>query len=224
MTRNCGLVAVALAALVASPVLAGCLGSAQASAMEQKDTADDRAQEWDGEAQLSGIVGLEGNASSWSHAAGHYSGGSDATYWDPNREDDSPGDGQVAVWVYTYVSPNEPGEQFTVVVRDGEVQETGVDDSDDEALPDFSVDSDEAAEIARENNQGIAEGQDSDNYGFVYNLDVNGTGVPVWFVGGGGGGDDGGGGGIVVIDARNGDVISSHGGFGSGSSDWDYGG
>lgn len=223
MFRNRGLVAVALAALVAAPALAGCLGSAQASAMEQKDPADDRAQEWDEEAQLSGIVGLEGNSSSWSSASGHYSGGSEADYWAPNREDDSPGDGEVAVWVYTYVSPNKPGEQFTVVVQDGEVEETGVDDSDDEALPEFSVDSDEAAEIARENNQGIAEGQESDNYGFVYNLDVNETGVPVWFVGGGGGDDDGGGGGIAVIDARNGDVIASHGGFGGGSGDYEYG-
>lgn len=221
MTRNRGLVAVLLATLVAAPALAGCLGSAQATAMDQRDPADDRAQQWDEDAQLAKIVGLEGNTSSGSGDG--YDGS--AAYWEPAREDDSVGDGRIAVWVYVYVSPNEPGKTFVVVVHDGEIEQTEEEDEDEQALPEFSVDSDEAAEIAAENNEGIATAKDSENYGFVYHLETNDDGIPTWFVAGGGGDDDGGGGGFVVIDARNGEVLESRSGSyqDGGSGGWDYG-
>lgn len=228
MTRNRGLVAVLLATLVAAPALAGCLGSAQASAMDQRDPAQEEAESWSSDAELALVVGLEGEAA---NAYGGYDGGNDSfeeDYWSRAEEDDSRGDGQAELWGYGFVSESKPDEVFYVVVdADGEVVDTRTDSRDDEeALGEWEVDSDEAAEIAREENEHLRAAEEADNSGFVFVLHEDDDYTnPVWIVAGGGGGDSGGGGGIVIIDAVTGDVLESHGGSyqDGGSGGWDYG-
>lgn len=138
--------------------------------------------------------------------------------WAKAAEDEDMGDGHCKVWAYTYVSPNKPGEVFRVILdEDGELLANGTEARDDEeALSDWEVDSDEAAEIAAEANDGIREGQDAEHQGFVLVLEENeGHSNPTWTVVGGGGDASGGGGGVVILDAVTGEVLESHGGAGS---------
>ncbi|MDX1611337.1 MAG: hypothetical protein R3185_03140, partial [Candidatus Thermoplasmatota archaeon] len=102
---------------------------------------------------------------------------------------------------------------IVVVDRDGQVvEEKEVDRGDHQPLEDWEVDSDEAMEIAREANQGLAQGTDREHYGLVLVLEQD-DGRATWFIAGGGGDERGGGGGFAIIDARTGEVIRSGGGF-----------
>lgn len=243
------LAAVALAALVAAPALAGCLGSAQASAMEQQDTAHDRAKEWDADAQLAFVIGIEGDfatmmgggnwsgsgwggsgsgsgwGGSWADARrpapthdqeGETQQDSSSSYWSRAKEDDSRGDGRAVLWMYLFVSPNKPNTAFKVVVNEeGEIVETSEEDRGGDLAPlgEWSVDSDEAAQIAVENNDGIRSAKNSDHYSFMYMLDDRDDHPnPVWGIAAAGGDESGGGGGYVEIDAKTGEVLSSEGG------------
>lgn len=229
--------AILLAVFLASPALVGCLGTASAAtAEENRDPAEDRAQQWDDQAQLAGVVGLEGQAAHWMGSWGfdydyEYGGGDYGDYhgggmqvqsrhaqsspWAKAAEDGDRGDGRCKIWAYTYVSPNKPDEAFTTIVdEDGDVIANTTEERDgEEPLSNWEIDSDEAAEIAEENNEGIREGRGSDNFAFVFVLEEDPEySNPTWTVAGGGGDASGGGGGVVVIDAVTGDVLESSGG------------
>lgn len=209
--------ALLLAALVAAPALSGCLGSAQATAGDHASTAEDRASEWSSNPRMIQVVGLEG---SFAFGFGDWAGSADedAPYWDRARDDPDVGDGRTEIWVYRFVSEDDPDTVLEVVVdKEGEIVHTDEEPrGGDEPVGEWSVDSDEAAETAREGNQGLREGTSSDHYGMVLLLQEDDDPEnPTWTVVGGGGDASGGGGGIVVIDAVTGEVLSSRGGFGS---------
>lgn len=209
--------AILLAMLVAAPAFSGCLGTAQATAGDQASTAEDRASQWSENPRMIQAVGVEGDFGS---AFGGYEGDADeeASYWDRAREDPEVGDGRTEIWVYRFLSDQDPDTVFTVVVdKDGEIVATDEEsrDEDDDPIGEWNVDSDEAAETAMETNAGLREGTSSENYGMVFVLQEDDDHQnPTWTVVGGGG-DASGGGGVVVIDAVTGEVLSSQGGFGS---------
>ncbi len=213
MTRRPWILAIVL---VAGPMLGGCLGTAQATAMEEQPTAEDRAQQWAADAELVAIIGVEGTFPAY---GGHAD--QEASYWSRAAEDDELGDGHCEIWAYRFVSEQRPDQVFTVVVdKDGEVIDTSTGDGgDDRPIGSYEIDSDEAAEIAFEANQGLAEGTSKEHYGLVLNLAQDDDHAnPVWTIAGGGGDGTGGGGGVVVIDAATGEILSNHGGYSSGGT------
>lgn len=234
------------ALLLAAPVLAGCIGSAQATAMEEQDTAEDLAQDWDDDVQLVSIVGLEGNFPGgawagmgdwdwdwdwdWDHARPGPSADAQASYtvqqssagsgdyWERAADDDDVGDGKCELWAYRFISPNKPGQAYVVVVdRDGELVHQGIEDKDGDDVPlgAWEIDSDEAADIALDANEGLRQGTSSEHYGIILVLGHDeDRGNAVWFIAGGGGDSSGGGGGMVILDGVTGEVYESQGGFG----------
>jgi hypothetical protein len=211
--------ALAIAAILVTTPLAGCLGSAQAATAQQEESqARDEAQTWADDAELASVVGIEG-----AFVAGFTAfGAGSADHWDRANEDDDIGDGRCKVWKYTFVSESKPDEAYFVVVdHEGEIVDSGTEDRDDQGpIGEWSFDSDEALDTAKDANEGLERGTSSENYGLVIVLDDDEDYEnPTWFVAGGGGDSSGGGGGVVVVDAVTGDVLSSSGGYGSG----DYG-
>lgn len=226
------MIPVAIVVMVAAP-LAGCI-TAQATAMQYRDAAHARAQEWDSNAELAEIVGVEGQfdfamsgGSDWGGSPGGNAWGSSsqaevqskhgsAAYWDRAKDDPQLGDGRCEFWVYTFVAEGRDEKFIVVVDQDGEIIDNGTEsrDEDDVAVGTWNVDSDRALEIAKDNNEGIRRGTESDNFGLVMNLDREPDEDNArWTVVGGGGDESGGGGGVVVIDAVTGEVLSSQGGF-----------
>lgn len=226
--------------LLVSPMLSGCL-TAQATALQYRDTAHARADEWDQDAVLAGIFGVEGTSTmgwmgpgvtwdwQWSGSTGFsgFGGGSSGmsaqgevskeSYWARAEEDPNVGDGRAEFWVYAFVAEGRQEAFFVVVDRDGQVIDTGTAERDADMVPvgPWNVDSDRALEIAKDNNQGIEEGLDSENFGLMMALGRRNTSEHAkWLVVGGGGDSSGGGGGIVIIDAVTGEVLMSEGGFG----------
>lgn len=58
--------AILVAVLLAAPAVGGCLGTASAAtATDHRDQAHERAQQWDSQAELAEVVGLEGQAAQW---------------------------------------------------------------------------------------------------------------------------------------------------------------
>lgn len=228
-----------MVALVAAPALSGCL-TAQATAMQYQDTAHARAQDWDPDAELAGIFGVEGTFGAmfggvpWMGPSPQMSGSMDwdgsgpgasaqsqhgeKAYWSRAREDPNVGDGRTEFWIYGFVAEGRSEAFYVVVDRDGEVLDTGTTARDEDTVPvgQYNVDSDRALQIAKDANQGLEEGLDSENFGLVMGLKRDADQDHArWFVAGGGGDESGGGGGFVVIDAVTGEVLESQGGFGS---------
>lgn len=200
----------ALAALLGSPTLAGCIGTAAASATEAKSSADDAARAWDADAQLVNIVGIEGTFPLLAAAA---LGGPTGEDWSAAKDDKTVGDGLAEVWAFRYVAPSKSRAYVVVVDRDEEI--VRAEESfrrDDEPLGSWSVDSDDALDIARDANDALANGVARDEFG-VFALLHHENGRAEWVIAGGGGDDLGVGGGFVRIDARTGDVLESAGGY-----------
>lgn len=204
-----------LAALVVlAPALAGCLGTAGATAMEHESTAEDEARAWADEPRLIAIYGAEG---SFQGAAGFVDASwSDEAHWEQAREDPDPGDGHAELWLYRYLAEDRPNTVYEVVVdKDGEVlaQQERERTAGDEPLGEVNLDSDDALEAAKEASDGLRQGLEADNYGVIAMLDDRqGYGNPTWTVAGGGGDRSGGGGGYAVVDAVTGEVLEVHGG------------
>lgn len=200
----------ALASLVASPALAGCIGTAAASATEAMSAADEAARAWDADAQLVNIVGIEGTFPALVAAAFGASSGSD---WSAAEDDKTVGDGLAELWAFRYVAPEKTRAYVVVVDKDDDV--VRAEESfrrDDEPLGSWSVDSDDALDIARDANDALAKGVARDEFG-VFALLHHENGGPEWVIAGGGVDDLGVGGGFVRIDARTGDVLESAGGY-----------
>ena len=210
--------ALALAALVSATVLAGCIGSAAATAMETRSEADAAAQRWSPGAQLAQVVGVEGSLNlaaiaSYMSGAAAYSGGD----YERASSDEDVGDGRAEVWGYRYISSAKPKAYVVIVDREGNVlKESEETRSSDFATPvgAWSVDSDAALAIAKEKNDALRSGVTAENFGFVALLrQDSATANPTWIVAGGGGSLNGAGGGFVEIDAVTGKVLKSDGGF-----------
>lgn len=200
----------AFAAILASPALAGCIGTAAASATEVMSAADDAARAWDAEAQLVNVVGIEGTFPALVAAAFGASSGGD---WTAAEEDEKVGDGRAELWAFRYVAPGKSRAYVVVVDKDDNV--VRAEESfrrDDEPLGAWSVDSDDALGIARGANDALAKGVARDEFG-VFALLHHENGRAEWVVAGGGVDDAGAGGGFVRIDANTGDVLESAGGF-----------
>lgn len=217
MRWNRGRVALVMAVVLASPALAGCLGTAQATAMEHQSTAEDRAQEWADHPRLVEIKGIEGSFPAAFGMGGGF-GDTNKDYWDRAREDPTKGDGHAEIWVYRFLSEQDPDTVFEVVVdKDGNIVDTDREprQSDDEVLGDVEVDSDEAIETAKDASEGLDEGTSKDTYGLAMMLSKKDQHEnPVWMIAGGGGDSSGGGGGYAIIDAVTGEVLEAGGGFG----------
>jgi hypothetical protein len=198
-----------LAVCLLVPALAGCstLAADEPTAAEHRDEARDRALEWNEDAQLVRIVGVEG-----SHGEG-YAGVDDkpdnGTFWRAALDDGDVGDGRCAVWAYRFVAPDE-GSVFQVVVDgDGEIVSATPRGSASQAapLPEDVIGSDEAVATARDASEGLDRGLDSDGAGLTVQLMHDPEeDAPVWRIAGGGGPGPHGGG-MIVLDARTGGVI-----------------
>lgn len=203
-------------ALVAAPALSGCL-TAQATAMQHRPTAQDRARQWDADAELAGVLGIEGSMPN--DLPGYWHGNApDGNFWTRARDDPTVGDGHTEFWIYAWVADGNPDAFFVVVDRDGEVLDSGTTEREEDMVPvgTWGIDSDRALEIAKENNQGLREGLDRENFALMEALSRDpGDDHATWTIAGGGGDASGGGGGFVVLDAVTGDVLQSQGGFGS---------
>lgn len=143
---------------------------------------------------------------------------SQGDYWQRTSQDDNVGDGRCEFWVYAYVAEGRDEAYVVVVDRDGNVLDEGTVDRDTDMVPvgEVNVDSDRALEIAKENNEGLRQGVESDNFAVVSALHrEQGEDHATWLIAGGGGDSSGGGGGMVVIDAVTGEVLESQGGFSS---------
>lgn len=218
MTRPTWRAALALALLLAAaPLLAGCVGTAAASAAELRSEADNAAREWDATAKLAQAIGIEGTFPMMAamafagYGAGTTEGSASA------QEDEDVGDGKCEAWIYRYVADDKADVFVVVVDADGKVvhTETAERTDDDAALGAWNVDSDAAVEKALQANEGLRNGLGQEHFGFVSILGQHESAAnAAWLIAGGGGSALGGGGGFVVIDAVTGDVLLSEGGFG----------
>lgn len=210
-----GTAALAGLLLLALPVVSGCLGSAQAAAGDHRAEATELARQWDPEASLVGVVGLEGQG--WPAHLLPDSARSDgeASHWDGAEADRSVGDGRAVVWAYRFVSQADPSQLHVIVLNDeGDLLKAYDRPWARELRPleDWSVSSEEAAEIARETNDGVQRALDSQDHAMILSLaHPRDRQAAVWFVAGGGGDDQGAGGGLVILDAATGEVLENHG-------------
>lgn len=213
--------------LLLATALAGCT-SAQATASSLQVHADDRAADWDSEAQLVLILGTEGTFQ-MQNMIGQYDAfdspeleeAARQDFWSRVEDDPDPGDGKAEFWLYVYRGADDK-HLIVVVDRDKKVLHEDEADGEDLGSPvgEYKVDSDRAMSIALEENDSLADAKDTDHFAFVAGLfretaDSN----PSWLIAGGGGSSEGGGGGMIQIDAVTGDVLESQGGGGN-PSDW----
>lgn len=206
-----GLSLLVLVALT-TPVLAGCAtGTAsEPTADEHREMAEQRALEWDEDAQLVRVIGVEGRHGE--HFAGVDGRPSNRSFWSGAVDDSDVGDGRCVVWTYRFVAEQpDPSHALRVAFADGEIVSTDLRANPDatEPLPDTLIDSDEAVEAARDAHEDLDEGLDSDDPGLTLQLlHDEEEDAPVWRVAGGGGQGVGG---AVVLDARTGGVIDTPG-------------
>lgn len=181
MNRSWGvLLAVALA-------LAGCVGPFDdgITAMDVREDANEEASEWNENATLVGVFGLEVSQRLFDMATREAEEESDihnVTY----RADESRGDGKTAAWVYEYVAANGT---YTVVLADnGTVlhEEVDEDEPDEnftaEAIEGWEVDSDEAADIVAENNDTWERAEDANITFYALEKDEDES-DPTWALG-----------------------------------------
>lgn len=211
------------AVLLATPVLAGCVGGAEAAtAQQEQSTAEDHAQDWAADATLVGIVGVEGNVFNQQMGQGMMETACEGDYWDRAQEDGDVGDGYSEFWVYIFDSEEKSGLRAIALDANGELVQECTNEDTDGMMPvgEWSVDSDEATETAIEANEGLAKGLESDYHGLAMILlnDPQHENA-VWRIAGGGGDASGGGGGFAVVDAVTGEVLDTQGNAGA-PSDW----
>lgn len=197
--------------------LAGCIGTASATAMDREGKSTPAAKSWNPNAVLAGIMGVEGTfqMGMWSDFADDDAGSTSyASYYSSASTDKKVGDGKCSVWVYRYVVSGQQGA-YIVVVKDGKVVREGYDpDHDATPIGEWRIDSDEALRIAKENNEGLRRGVGAQHFGVAQMLErEGGKSHATWTVAGGGGDASGGGGGKVVIDAVTGAVLENQGGY-----------
>lgn len=164
--------------------------------------------------------GSNGGADAWDPGSAKAQSSHPAAkpYWSRTADDGDVGDGRCEFWVYAFVAEGREEAYFVVVDRDGDILDEGAAERDDDLRPvgEWNIDSDRALDIAKENNQGLRQGLDSENFSVVSVLNRDaGEDHATWTIVGAGGDASGGGGGMVVIDAVTGQVLRSHGGFGS---------
>lgn len=202
--------AVLLLALLAAPALAGCAGetASGATVLEHREAAEDRAAQWDEQARLSKVTGVEGRHAE--HVAGDERLPEEEPFWAPAANDSDVGDGRSAVWAYEFASPSQSDTVLQVAVdAAGTVVSTSTEPrkAEDQPLPAGVLDSDEAAEIAKQANAELREGlQKSDPGVSLHLVHEEDHGVAVWRVSGGGEQS----GGTVTLDARSGEVLETH--------------
>ena len=219
MTPRAAGVLMALLALVAAPLLAGCIGTAAATAMETRSQADAAALAWDDGAQLAQVVGIEGSID-FAQIAAAMSGMDSRTSsgdYEQAAQDEEVGDGRAEVWGYRYVASGKTMAYVVVVDREGDILRQGEETrASDFSRPvgTWSVDSDRALSIAKEANTALSAGTQGESFAIVSVLrhdprEEN----PVWLIAGGGGSLSGAGGGFVELDAVTGKVLRSEGNF-----------
>lgn len=155
-----------------------CIGTAQGStAMENRDTADEQADRFAGPgAELVSVAGFEVNTSAASNDRSNpYSAAQ-------SYPDDSFGDGEAMAWVYSYRMDNTTYR--VTVAHNGTVLANTTDDDVDEdqhPIEDWSVDSEEAADIVEENNDTWS--TEGHGFGIYFLSKENATGDPIWNLG-----------------------------------------
>lgn len=208
---------------VAALSLSGCIGTAAASAMEAQSPANEAARQWKPEAELNGVMGMEGTlhmewmaAMMMQMAEPASDSSSTPPHFDEAEKDKRVGDGRSMVWAYRYIAPDTPGF-FVVIEQDENVVYTKYINDDDQkgrSLGQWVIDSHEALRIAKEHNEGLREGVKGEQFGIMEKLErVETQEHATWIVAGGGAGPSGAGGGMVEIDAVNGAVLQNEGGF-----------
>lgn len=209
-------VALSLAVLfLAAPLLAGCVGSASAaSAREWQSPADEAAQEWDADAQLVNVIGVEGTFPVQLAAMlfdFHESAGE--ADWNDAQEDDEVGDGKARLWLYRYVAPEKDAAYLVVVAKNKVIHEAEDERrADDTPVGEWVLDSDAALDVALGHNEALSAGVERERYGIGAILTrESADATPTWLVAGLGADLNGAGGGFVLIDATSGDIIASEG-------------
>ena len=198
---------------VASLVVAGCVGSAQAASAKQNlAPADEAAKAWDPGARLAQVVGVEGTFALLAATVAQ----ANARDFAPAGDDETVGDGLAEVWVYRYVAAGKEKSYVVVLDKEGTILRKGEEArrEGDRPLASWSLDSHEAMEVALKTNEDLRAGIAGQYFGIVSVLHQEEGLNPVWLVAGGGGDLTGGKGGHVAIDAVTGTVLFSEGGLG----------
>lgn len=199
-----------------TPALAGCLGSAQGTAQASLSPAEQAARRWDGGAYLVGVIGYEGAPGPW--MSGFLGDGwgwtseSTSAHGPRTSQDARVGDGVCEVWVYGYRAPGKAAMYVVAVDKDGRVLRAGESEPDMVAVGAWRVNSDEALRIAKNANDGLRRGVESQHFALVLALGKEAADPRArWMIAGGGGDASGGGGDQVVLDAVSGEVLVSRG-------------
>lgn len=210
-----------LAPLVALALLVpGCVGNAAASAVDAMSVAERAAKAWNEDAELAQALAYEGSFPAallmqWAE----YGIGSREDF-EKAREDKRVGDGLAEVWAYRYIAAGAESSYLVVVDRDDNIlRETELPAREIELpLGEWSLDSDDAVEIALRENENMRRGLSRDDFAIFAVLHSE-EGAAEWLVAGGGMTGLDVLGGFVRIDATDGDILASEGGeFGAADS------
>ncbi len=196
-------------------LLPACDQADGSSALAHRDRAFAAAREWDQGAELTRVIGFEGV--NWAELVEGFSYGAVDEATSRSANDDEVGDGHSEIWIYRFASTGKPEAYSVVIDGDGDVLSKEPEELDDGDIPveEWTIDSDEAAEIATDRNPHLRRGAEAENAGIVLILQRDSaTGNATWKVAGGGGDSRGGGGGEVIVDAVTGEVVKSHGSSG----------
>ncbi len=194
--------------LASAAVLAGCTAQAMPSgtAMATQPPADEAASQWAADAQLVGILGVEG---AWSGSSfGGYSDHGQGDFYSYSGNDHKI-DGRCEIWAYLYLSESKNMVLTVAVDAEGNVVDKEEEAADDEVpVGAYSVNSDEAIRIALDASEQLAASQDHENHHAMLALGRDDTDEPaLWMVTGGGYDDGDYVGAMVLIDATDGSVL-----------------
>ncbi len=171
---HCLLVTVAL-------VASGCFATGSIEtfvpAQKNRDAADVAASEWDAQARLVAVHGIESNQTS--DDPPHLTG----------RSDPLVGDGRAHAWKYVFASQDRPDDGYHVTVAaNGTVLDANVTEPGDDVEPivDWNVDSDEAARTVADENQTYRDATGRNDTTVVFFLGMGETDGdetdPVWLL------------------------------------------
>lgn len=190
-------------------IMAGCTTLDQVPAMEARDLAEETAEEWNGNASLTYVVGIEGAPGPVLETIGDAPWGN-MSVWERASEDDQVGDGRAEAWLFLFTA--EHSALDVVVDKHQEVvdvEQRAVENPSDGLDEPCCVGSDEVAAVAVASNQAIERVLEEPEASLLLVLDREQDRGPLWRMMATSDGQDGG---VTVVDARSGQVLSSHAG------------
>ncbi len=188
------------AALLAASALGlpGCLedGVSLLTAQEAREHADTAAEEWQDDATLVNIFGIEAGPEAREQLSGLLQSGNDPSEGDADADeramlaavsgadDDVPGDGKAPVWMFSYVADEEGflvgvTSAGVLFAQQGDGEETSL--FGNRPVEGWRIDSDDGADVARQD-KGYEEAV-ADPRAMAFTILVQSESTPVWLFG-----------------------------------------